>query len=125
MLDSAAQHLRDAGFSLPLETGSALLGARLLSGTAEEQRAQRENAIEVARSLFSRMQAEPRLRVGACVHADRAITRPAAAEILGGAIVNIAAWVPQDDDVGLRATREAVDGRAEHSESTRRYVKLH
>jgi hypothetical protein len=62
------------------------------------------------------------------VHVDRAIARQQGdgEQILGGPIVNIGGWAPQDEGRGARATREAIadiDGYA-NAAGDERFVTL-
>jgi tRNA A-37 threonylcarbamoyl transferase component Bud32 len=116
VLDTAEQRLRAGGLLIPLQTGSALLGVLLLPDQPEQNRDERRRALGVAlplyRELAARPTADPRIHVNVCVHADKALIRSSnqGPEIIGGAILAIGAWVPQENADGLCATAHACEG---------------
>jgi hypothetical protein len=113
LLDRTEETLRKGGFSLYLQTGAALLGVRLLSTVAAEERAERAAAIELARSLLvPRQDADPRLELVIQVHAAGVQVREGAGggEVNGGPLVDLEAWV--EDGTGLRVTPQAEEGLA-------------
>jgi hypothetical protein len=115
LLDRTEEALRQGGFALYLQTGAALLGVRLLSPVAAEERKERAAAIELARSLLAlqgNAVADPRLRLVIQVHADGVQVREGAGggEVNGGPLVDLEAWV--EEGTGLRVTRQAEEGLA-------------
>lgn len=132
ILDTAEQAMRSAGFLMPLQTGSALLGALLLPDDSEQSRTERERAVDVAlplhQELLQRPTADPRVHVNVCMHADKALIRPShqGPEIIGGAILSIGAWVPQENIDGLCATPQVCEGLPElaHAPAVGKYVKI-
>ncbi len=115
LLDRTEETLRKGGFSLYLQTGAALLGVRLLSTVAGEERKERAAAIELARSLLAPQQdvvADPRLKLVVQVHAAGVQVREGASggEVNGGPLVDLEAWV--EEGTGLRVTPQAEEGLA-------------
>jgi serine/threonine-protein kinase len=115
-LDAAEQAFRDAGLLLALQTGSALIAARILSDApaeaARERAAVQEVAERLAEQLAERPTAHPEVHVNVCLHVDRAAVRDAAdapggREIIGGEIVSIGAWAPQENVEGVYLTPAA------------------
>jgi serine/threonine-protein kinase len=114
LLDATEAALRDAGFSLYLQTGSALLGVRALPEAAEREREERAAALRVARSLVAAAGAEgaePRLGLAGPVHADEVQLRdgPGGAEVVGGPLVDLGSWVAEGAG-DLRTTPQAAEG---------------
>ena len=76
VLDAAEQKLREGGWQLPLQTGNALLGAKLLpEGEAEARAARaqgRQLALTLAEVLAARPSAHADVHVNICVHVDAA-----------------------------------------------------
>ena len=85
VLDLAEVALREAGFDLPLQTGNLVLGVRLVPGEAAGNREARQQALDLARALFRR------LDVKVCLHAGLATTR--GQQVVGGPLLRVAAWV--------------------------------
>ena len=81
-LDAAEQAFRDAGLLLALQTGSALIAARILSDdpaeAARERATVQELAERLAEQLAERPTAHPEVHVNVCLHVDRAAVRDAA-----------------------------------------------
>jgi serine/threonine-protein kinase len=103
VLDGLEQGLRAAGFVLALQTGTALLGVRLLEDTAPPEAHQA--LLETARMLQLRAQvladAAPgaRARIHTCLHVGPVEAREEAGtvEVLGGPLTDVAEWVARDD----------------------------
>ena len=119
VLDAAEQTFRDAGLVLALQTGSALIAARILSDEATEAALQRAGVLDIAsrlaEQLAERPTAHPEVHVNVCFHVDRAAVRDAAdapggREIIGGDIVSIGTWAPQEDVHGVYITPAAAKG---------------
>jgi serine/threonine-protein kinase len=115
-LDAAEQAFRDAGLVLALQTGSALIAARILSDdaaqAARERAGVKEIAEKLAEQLAERPTAHPEVHVNVCLHVDRAAVRDAAdapggREIIGGEIVSIGNWAPQENVTGVYLTPAA------------------
>jgi serine/threonine protein kinase len=116
VLDAAEQAFRDAGLVLALQTGSALIAARILSDEATEAALQRTGVLDIAsrlaEQLAERPTAHPEVHVNVCFHVDRAAVRDAAdapggREIIGGEIVSIGTWAPQENVTGVYITPAA------------------
>ncbi len=131
-LDTAEHALRDAGFLIPLQTGGALLGALLLADDPGQSRTERARALNAANALYQQLAqrpaAHPRLHVNVCVHSDKALMHvtPQGPQIIGGAILSIGAWVPQENVDGLCATPQACEGITELADAPAlgKYVKI-
>ena len=114
VLDRAERELLGAGFLLPLQTGTAVLGVRVLSADAAKSVVERREAMAVANALHGYANgpdADARVQVLVCLHMDKAVVRRAAAglEILGGPIARTADWVVRDAG-GLALTAKAASG---------------
>src|SRR6185503_1355997 len=59
ILDATEQALRGAGLGLPLQTGSAIIGARVLAGDAPAAAAARDEVIAVAQALADELAGRP------------------------------------------------------------------
>jgi eukaryotic-like serine/threonine-protein kinase len=113
ILDAAEQTLRNAGFGVPLQTGSAIVGARVLSGDAALDR-DRVVAVanEVAEALAERPTAHPGVHVNLSVHVAPALVKESSEaaggkEIVGGDILSIGEWAPADKVSGVHLTAAA------------------
>jgi serine/threonine-protein kinase len=113
VLDAAEQSFRAAGFLLPLQTGSALVGAKVLSADAskssEERKDMRAVADTLAGELSHRSAAHPGVHVNVSFHVDRAVVKdsaeaPGGQEIIGGEIISIGSWAPHDKVAGVHLT---------------------
>ena len=116
VLDAAEQAFRDAGLVLALQTGSALIAARILSDEATQAARERAGVLDIAsrlaEQLAERPTAHPEVHVNVCFHVDRAAIRDAAdapggREIIGGEIVSIGTWAPQENVSGVFVTPAA------------------
>jgi serine/threonine-protein kinase len=116
VLDRLDARLREAGYVLPLQTGSSLLAARLLPADPAEATAARRQALTLATSLSEELSArnprDPRIRVSLCLHVDRAVVRGAETVVVGGPLVRIATWAPHDELAAVVLTREMAAGLA-------------
>jgi hypothetical protein len=97
VLDMAEQSLTQAGFAILLQTGTTLLGARVLSEEPEaarrEHEAAREDARALSRKIATREGAHPALKVELRLHVDSAVLRGSdAAPAIGGSVVDVSAW---------------------------------
>jgi eukaryotic-like serine/threonine-protein kinase len=116
VLDAAEHAFRGAGLGLPLQTGSALVGARLLSADAAVAAAERGAVLAVAEALHEELAARPSavgdVHVNISVHVGRAIIKdsaeaPGGKEIVGGEVMSTADWAPHDDVTGVHLTAAA------------------
>src|SRR5207249_2487922 len=83
-----------AGFSLYLQTGSVLLGVKLLPDDEAAARDEHRAALELARNLLEPLAApgaDPRLALAVQVHAEIAQVREG--EVIGGPLVDVGSWV--------------------------------
>jgi serine/threonine-protein kinase len=116
ILDTAEQAFRGAGLVLPLQTGSALIGARVLSGDSKEATDQRDQltslANTLAEELAGRATAHAGVHVNISMHVDKAAIKdsaeaPGGKEIIGGDLLSIASWAPQENVSGVHFTAAA------------------
>jgi serine/threonine-protein kinase len=116
ILDTAEQAFRGAGLTLPLQTGSALIGARVLSADPKESTDQREQVKALAQTLADDLAGRSTLHAGVHVnismHVDKAAIKdsaeaPGGKEIVGGDLLTIAAWAPQQNVDGVHLTDAA------------------
>ncbi|WP_437902705.1 serine/threonine-protein kinase [Sorangium sp. So ce327] len=115
VLDIAESQLSRAGFLLASITGNEVLGVRLLPANAAAELRERRAAIELAtavhRALAQRPEADPRVHVNVCVHADDVQARLSPQpEITGGSLMCAGHWAPADDVQGVFATPSANAG---------------
>jgi hypothetical protein len=116
ILDTAEQAFRGADLLLPLQTGSALIGARVLSGDRKESTGQRDELAALANTLAGelagRSTAHTGVHVNISFHIDKAVVKdsaeaPGGKEIIGGDILSIATWAPQENVSGVHVTNAA------------------
>jgi serine/threonine-protein kinase len=132
VLDTGEQLVRTAGFLVPIQTGNALLAVLLLPDDLEQNRAERGcalgNVLSIQAQLSKRPNAHPGVQVSLCAHADRALMRTSASgpEVIGGPILSIAAWAPQENLQGLFATARTCEGLEQFAECpvVGKYLKL-
>ncbi|WP_437647427.1 serine/threonine protein kinase [Sorangium sp. So ce362] len=115
VLDLTEAQLARAGFILASITGNEVLGVRLLPGAAIEERRERRAALDAAAALHEmlvqRPDADARVHVNVCVHADEVQARPGPQpEITGGALMNAGQWAPAGEVHGVFATPSATAG---------------
>ncbi|AUX28094.1 MULTISPECIES: serine/threonine-protein kinase [Sorangium] len=115
VLDTAEAQLSRAGFVLASLTSNEVLGVRLLPGDATEELRERRAALGTAAALHEalaqRPDADPRVHVNVCVHADEVQARPGPQpEITGGALMNAGRWAPTGEVHGVSATPSATAG---------------
>ena len=99
VFDLAEQSLHKAGFAILLQTGTTLLGARVLSenadAAAKEQDVARQQAVDLSRQIAGREGAHHQLVIDVRLHVDSTTVRgPASAPVIGGAIANVPGWPP-------------------------------
>jgi serine/threonine-protein kinase len=116
ILDAAEQSFRAAGLGLPLQTGGAIIGARLLSDDATAAAGERDAIVEIANALHeelgARPSAVPHVHVNITVHVGSATVKdsagaPGGKEIIGGEVMSTADWAPSDDVAGVHLTATA------------------
>ncbi len=116
VLDAAEQQLREGGWQVPLQTGSALLGAKVLPSVEADAKLVRAAGLRTANTLFAwvsgRGGAHDDVHVNITVHVDDAETKDSedvigGKEIVGGGVTSIGAWAPQDNVLGVRVTAAA------------------
>jgi serine/threonine-protein kinase len=116
ILDATEQSLRAAGMSLPIQTGSAIMGARVLSPDPAKAAGERDATIALAKGLAQelagRSTAHSDLHVNVAVHVGRAVVKvsadaPGGKEVVGGELMSTADWTPQDRVDGVHVTPAA------------------
>jgi len=117
ILDATEQSLRSAGMTLPLQTGNAIIGARVLADDAVLAAEQREATIEVANRLAEELSARPTahsdVHVNISVHVGRAVVKasseaPGGKEVVGGELLSTVDWAPQKSVAGVTVTSAAL-----------------
>ncbi|MCG5054029.1 MAG: serine/threonine protein kinase [Myxococcales bacterium] len=113
-LDIAEPALIAAGYSMVLQTGSALLAVKPLpENDPVMDRLMRAEAIGTAQHLWQELSARPdpetAVQVNVSVHATSATVRKVGdgLEIEGGPIVEISQWAPGDAQTGVFVTADA------------------
>ncbi len=113
ILDAAEQSFRGAGLGLPLQTGSALIGARVLSDDPATASSQRSEVVAIATGLHQALAARPSavagVHVNIAVHVGRAAIKesadaPGGKEVVGGEVMSTADWAPEEDVPGVHLT---------------------
>jgi serine/threonine-protein kinase len=110
LLDETELQLLEAGYSLYLQTGSALLGVKPLPEDAEAALEERKAALALARRLvapLSRPGMDPRLKLSVQVHVAPAEIREG--EVVGGPLVDVESWL-EPGDFEVRATPAVTEG---------------
>ena len=108
LLDQTEARLREAGYSLYLQTGSALLGVKPLPEDATRAMEECKAALNLGRKLLEPLAgADVRLTLAVQVHVDTAEVRDG--EVIGGPLVDVEAWL-QAGVPGFRATNAATRG---------------
>ncbi len=106
ILDAAEQSFRGAELGLPLQTGGAIIGARVLSEDPASAASERDQVVAIAKglgeALAGRPSANPAVHVNISVHVGGASVKesseaPGGKEIVGGEILSTTDWAPQDD----------------------------
>jgi serine/threonine-protein kinase len=97
VLDTAEQSLQKAGFAILLQTGTTLLGARVLSEDDAVARGEIDAARAEARALLQtiadRDAAHTDLEVELRLHVDTAVVRGAASSpAISGSVVDVSSW---------------------------------
>jgi serine/threonine-protein kinase len=116
ILDTTEQTLRGAGMTLPLQTGSTIIGARVLAddagAAASERAAILTLANGLAEELAARPSAHPDVHVNIAVHVAPAVVKASAEaqggkEVVGGALLSTSDWAPQENVDGVTVTDAA------------------
>jgi tRNA A-37 threonylcarbamoyl transferase component Bud32 len=116
ILDTTEQTFRGAELALPLQTGSAIIGARLLSADDAAAAGEREQVVALANelqtTLCDRPSAVPDVHVNITVHIGAAMVKdsaeaPGGKEIVGGDVMSTADWAPADNVDGVNLTDAA------------------
>ena len=116
ILDATEQAFRGAGLGLPLQTGSAIIGARVLADDAAAAAAMRDEIVGVAHGLADELAARPtavpEVHVNISVHVGSASIKesaeaPDGKEIIGGDILSTSDWAPQENVEGVQVTPAA------------------
>jgi serine/threonine-protein kinase len=109
VLPMAVERLNGRGFLTALETGTSLLLLRRISGDGRERDvliAEVTAVLELHDALQYRAEKDERVHVNLCLHAGEAIL--AGSKVIGGAVTEVASWVPGGWVEGVVATAEAV-----------------
>ena len=102
--------------TLPLQTGSAIIGARVLSTDAGAAAGERDATValanELAEELGARASAHADVHVNIVVHVANAQVKesteaPGGKEIVGGELLSTSDWAPQDNVDGVHVTDAA------------------
>jgi len=116
ILDATEQAFRTTGLTLPLQTGSAIIGARVLAmdprTAADESAAVVGIASALCDELGGRPSAHPAVHVNIAVHVAPALVRdsaeaPGGKEIVGGDIMSTGDWAPGENVDGVHLTDAA------------------
>ena len=113
VLDAAEQSFRAAGLLLPLQTGNAIIGAKVLSDDDGAGRKESDQILAIATALAAELRARPTahadIHVNVAFHVDAAVVKdsseaPGGKEIVGGGIISIGSWAPRDNVDGVHVT---------------------
>jgi len=116
ILDATEHSLRGAGMTLPLQTGSAIIGARVLSADARKAAGERDQVVALAKGLAeelgARSSAHADVHVNIVVHVGQAVVKdsadaPGGKEVVGGELLSTTDWAPQGSVNGVHLTDAA------------------
>jgi serine/threonine-protein kinase len=116
ILDATEHTFRAAGLTLPLQTGSAIIGARVLSADAGKAADEGAAVVGVASALCDELagrdSVNQAVHVNISVHVAPAMVRdsaevPGGKEIVGGDIMSTADWAPAENVAGVHLTDAA------------------
>ncbi|MEM9489377.1 MAG: serine/threonine-protein kinase [Myxococcota bacterium] len=130
IMDIAEEEFTRSEFLVPLQTGNAILGAVLVPGGGDEETARlraMDVATELDAKLAARHRADDRIDINLCLHIANANVRAAAerSEIVGGPIVDVGSWAPQQTMDGVCATPETLGFALEaRDRNSRSYVRI-
>lgn len=112
VLPLASRFLSARGFAAAQETGNSLLFLRELAAPELVDRASRRDIVEAAllleRELCCRNGRDARVHVNVCLHAGQVLMR--ASEVVGGELMDVAAWAPEIKLPGVTATQAMLAG---------------
>jgi serine/threonine protein kinase len=117
VLDTAEQTLRDGGWQLLLQTGNALLGAKMIPiGPSADSvcAAALVTADELAAGLADRANPAAEVHVNLTLHAADALVKGTGegTEIVGGGITAVNEWAPEERRDGLSVSPAFVAARS-------------
>jgi len=116
ILDATEHSLRGAGMTLPLQTGSAIIGARVLSADARKAAGERDQVVALAKGLAeelaARSSAHADVHVNIVVHVGQAVVKdsaeaPGGKEVVGGELLSTTDWAPHGSVDGVHLTDAA------------------
>jgi serine/threonine-protein kinase len=116
ILDTSEHTLRSGGLTLPLQTGSAIIGARVLSDDAAKAKSERDAVVALANALAQelggRASAHADVHVNIVVHVGSAQVKdsseaPGGKEVVGGDLLSTGDWAPQENVNGVHLTDPA------------------
>lgn len=112
VLPLAIRIMTPKGFNVAVQTGNTMLLVTELAGTGLLEEASRREivgaAIDLLRELDRRSSKDARVHVNICLHAGPVFT--ASARIIGGELMDLGAWVPDQAISGVVATPPILDG---------------
>jgi serine/threonine-protein kinase len=106
ILDATEHVLRSGGMTLPLQTGSAIIGTRVLSTDAASAAGERDATValanELAQELGARPSAHADVHVNIVVHVANAQVKESTEaiggrEVVGGELLSTSDWAPQEN----------------------------
>ncbi len=114
VLDQVEERLAQEGFLLVQAIGTRLLGVHPFT-EGGDARDERRRALQIAGSLLSDLARRPtrdeRVHAGVAVHAGEILRSPSnRREIVGGALLRVSAWAPEELPAGIMATAAAIEG---------------
>lgn len=115
---------------VPLQTGNAILGAVLVPSPGAEEDV-RNRIMDIAAllddELSARLDADDRISINVCLHLADVDVRAVAGreEIIGGPLVDVGSWAPQQSIEGVCATPETLGFALEDRDrNSRSYVRI-
>jgi serine/threonine-protein kinase len=130
ILDIAEEVFVEGGFTVPLQTGNAILGALLLPD-GDDAEVERRRAMDVAatldQELSERPEADDRIAINVCMHVADVSVRSSgeAREIIGGELMDVGMWAPKRSIEGVCATPETLGFALEARDgNSRSYVRI-
>jgi len=112
VLPLAQRLMTPKGFEVAVQTGNTMLLVTSLAGTGVIERSARRDivtlAIHLSKDLDRRTSKDSRIHVNICVHAASVFT--ASSRIIGGELMDLGAWVPDQALTGVVATAPVLDG---------------
>lgn len=99
-LEAAETHIRALGYSLPVQTGTAFLAAKLLCDGLPQE------TLSSMQTLWKELtkQTQSGLQVIIALHLDEAVCAPESNEVRSGAILRTGRWVPPEASTGVIST---------------------